>query len=92
MVASERKKGNYAIINTHGALNLIRQGSKVAVDDNGRNLPFAADEIGSFSLTNRRVAVAMAKLLLRACIYGPQGFTKNNDCKRIVHNGWYTSQ
>jgi N6-adenine-specific methylase len=44
----------------------------------------AADEIGSFSLTNRRVAAAMAKLLLRACIYGPQGFTKNNDCKRVL--------
>lgn len=59
----------------------------VAVDDDRKYVEkhlLAADEIGSFSLTNRRVAAAMAKLLLRACIYGPQGFTKNNDCKRVV--------
>jgi hypothetical protein len=43
----------------------------------------AADDVGSFSLTSRRVAIAMANLLLRACIHGPLGFTKNNDCKVV---------
>mmetsp|Transcript_3826 Transcript_3826/g.7334 ORF Transcript_3826/g.7334 Transcript_3826/m.7334 type:complete len:615 (+) Transcript_3826:153-1997(+) len=55
----------------------------VDVDDvNGAEKRFlAADEVGSFSLTKRRVATGMANLLLRACIHGSLGFTKKTDNK-----------